>query len=255
MNLYDYAKNWFLPGSLGLFFLGLVLCLAALRFMRTARLGTLALAMLIASYLAMSMPMGAWLLGRLASTGYSSRVEQSALAGVQAIVVLDANTNRYGVEDIEIGVLSREGAVRALEAIRLYRKIEPLWVVVSGGAYARVGKMPEGEAMLQMLVAAGIPANRVVLDSMSRNTQEHAGNVSAILRAHGVTRIALVTSSAHMRRAMRAFSRTGLQTVPAPAPLEMPEITDWRPRSTALDRSMEAWYEVFGLLRDLSYRR
>jgi len=199
----------------------------------------------------MSMPMGAWLLGRLVSAGYSSSVERSELADVQAIVVLDANTNRYGVEDIEIAVLSRQSAVRALEAVRVYRRIEPSLVVVSGGAYVRVGKLPEGEAMREVLVAAGVPADRVVLDSMSRNTREHALNVSAILRARGVTRIALVTSSVHMRRAMRAFSGTGLEVVPAPAPLKVPAITDWWPRTTALDRSLEAWYEVFGLLRDL----
>jgi uncharacterized SAM-binding protein YcdF (DUF218 family) len=86
---------------------------------------------------------------------------------------------------------------------------------------------------------------------MSRNTREHALNVSAILRARGMTRIALVTSAVHMRRAMRAFSGTGLKVVPAPAPLQVPAITDWWPRTTALDRSLEAWYEVFGLLREL----
>ena len=251
MIFYDFAKHWLLPGSFGLFFLGLVLGFATLRFARTARIGTFALAVLIGGYGAMSMPMGAWLLGRLVSAGYSSSVERSELADVQAIVVLDANTNRYGVEDIEIAVLSRQSAVRALEAVRVYRRIEPSLVVVSGGAYVRVGKLPEGEAMREVLVAAGVPADRVVLDSMSRNTREHALNVSAILRARGVTRIALVTSSVHMRRAMRAFSGTGLEVVPAPAPLKVPAITDWWPRTTALDRSLEAWYEVFGLLRDL----
>ena len=251
MILSDFAKHWLLPGSLGLFFLGLVVCLAALRFARTARLGTFALTMLIASYGVMSMPMGAWLLGQLISAGYSSPVEQSELVGVQAIVVLDASTNRYGADDIEINVLSRQSAVRALEAVRVYRRIEPPLVVVSGGAYTHVGKMPEGDAIRQVLVAAGVPANRVVLDSMSRNTREHAANVPVILRARGVTRIALVTSSVHMRRAMRDFAGTGLSVVPAPAPLNVPAITDWWPRTTALDRSMEAWYEVFGLLRDL----
>lgn len=251
MSLYDFAKHGLLPGSLGLFLLGLMLGLTALRFARTARLGTCVLAVLIAGYWAMSMPMGAWLLGRLVSTGYSSLIEQSELANVQAIVVLDASTNRYGVEDIEIAVVSRKSAVRALEAIRLYGKIQPSWVIVSGGAYVRVGKLPEGGAMRAVLVAAGVPADRLVLDSMSRNTREHASNISAYLHALGATRIALVTSSVHMRRAMRAFSGTGLQAVPAPAPLEAPGDFPWWPSTDALDCSMDAWYEIFGLLRDL----
>lgn len=251
MSIYDFAKEGLLPGSLSLFFLGLALGLAALRFARTARLGTFALSVLILGYLAMSIPAGAWLFDRLVSAGYSSRVEDSELADVQAIVVLDANTIRYGVDDIEVAVLSRQGAVRALEAVRIYRKIEPSLVVVSGGIYVRVGKLSEGAAMRNVLVAAGVPADRVVLDSMSRNTREHALNVSAILREKGVSRIALVTSSVHMRRAMQAFSGSDLQIVPAPAQLEMPKLSDWWPRSTALDRSWEAWYEVFGLLRNI----
>ena len=84
--LYDFAKHWLLPGSFGLFFLGLVLGLVASRFARTARLGTFALAVFIGGYGAMSMPMGAWLLGRLVSAGYSSPVERSELADIQAIV-------------------------------------------------------------------------------------------------------------------------------------------------------------------------
>ena len=255
MIFIDFAKHWLLPGSLSLFCLGLVAGLAALRLARTARLGAMALTVLVTGYFAMSLPMGAWLLGRLVSAGYSSLVSRSDLADVQAIVVLDANTIRYGVDDIEIAILSRQSAVRALEAIRVYRRIKPSLVIVSGGAYVRVGKLPEGEALREVLAAEGVPADRVVLDSMSRNTRESALNVSAILRARGVTRIALVTSSVHMRRAMRAFSGIGLEVIPAPAPLKVPAITDWRPRTTALDRSLEAWYEVFGLLHDLSYHR
>src|SRR5450759_4006822 len=147
MNVYDFPMRGLLPGSLELFLLGLALGFFALRSPRTARFGNIALAVLIVGYGAMSMPMGAWLLGRLVSAGYSSPVERSELADVQAIVVLDANTNRYGVENIEIAVLSRQSAVRALEAVRVYRRIEPSLVVVSGGAYVRVGKLPEGEAM------------------------------------------------------------------------------------------------------------
>ena len=251
MSAYDFATHELLPGSLALFLLGLVLAFFALLFPRTARAGTFVLGVLIGAYAAMSMPMGAWLLGWLVSVGYSSPVERSELSGVQAIVVLDANTNRYSAGNIEIAVLNRPSAVRALEAVRLFREMHPSLMIVSGGAYVRVGRYPEGEAMREALAAAGVPADRIVLDPMSRNTNEHALNVSAILRRKGLTRIALVTSAVHMRRAMRAFSRTDLEVVPAPAPLEKPAAYDWWPRTSALERSLEAWYEVFGLLRDV----
>ena len=104
--------------------------------------------------------------------------------------------------------------------------------------------------MREVLITAGVPADKVVLESWSRNTREHGPNVGALLRARGVTRFALVTSSVHMRRAVHAFSAEGLQVIPAPAPLEMPEHFPWWPSTAALDQSLEAWYEIFGLLRD-----
>ena len=251
VSLYDFAKHGLLPGSLGLFFLGLALGLAALRITRTARLGKCILTVLIAGYWAMSMPVGAWLLGRLVSMGYTPLIEQSVLANVQAIVVLDGGSMRFRVDDIEFAVVLRPSAVRALEAVRLYRWIQPSLVVVSGGAYVPVGKLPEAGAMREVLIAAGVPADHVVLDSMSRNTREHASGISAILRARGVTRFALVTSSVHMRRAVRAFSAMEVQAIPAPAPLENPGAFPWWPSTAALERSQEAWHEIFGLLRDI----
>ena len=250
MDVYEFARHGLLPGSLGLLLLCLALCMVALRSPRTARLGIFALGVLTAGYWMMSMPVGAWLLGQLVSMGYSPLIAKSELANAQAIVVLDASTMRFSVDDIEIAVVSRPSAVRALEALRLYRMIQPSLVVVSGGAYVPVGKLPEAGAMREVLIAAGVPADHVVLDSMSRNTREHASNISAILRARGVTRFALVTSSVHMRRAIQDFSAAGLQAVPAPAPVEMPGAFPWWPTTAALDRSWEAWHEVFGLLRD-----
>ena len=192
------------------------------------------------------------MLGRLVSIGYSPVEDQSALADVQAIVVLDGGTARYNREGEELAIVNRSSAVRALEAVRLYNKFQPSLVVVTGGAYASVGRMPEGGAIREILLAAGVPASRLVLDSASRNTREHVVNISALLRAEGVKRFALVTSSVHMRRAIQAFSGTGVQAVPAPAPLEVPEIFPWWPSTAALDRSLEASHEVFGLLRDLA---
>jgi uncharacterized SAM-binding protein YcdF (DUF218 family) len=172
------------------------------------------------------------------------------LVGVQAIVVLDGDTAYYHRDGKELAVVKRASAVRALEAIRLYRALQPSFVVVTGGAYVSSGEMPEGGAIREVLLAAGVPPERVVLDSTSRNTREHAENVSKLLRAAGVTRYALVTSGVHMRRAVRAFDRSGLKAIPAAAPIELPGRHQWWPSTMALDRSREAWHEVFGLLWD-----
>jgi uncharacterized SAM-binding protein YcdF (DUF218 family) len=170
------------------------------------------------------------------------------LVEVQAIVVLDGGARRYNRDGEELIVVERRSAVRALEAIRLYRALKPPLVLVTGDAYA--GRKPKGDAIRELLLAAGIPAARVVVESASHNTRESAANVSALLRVQGIERIALVTSSVHMRRATRNFAVAGLQAVAAPAPIEMPGAFAWWPSVAALDRSCEAWHEVIGLLRD-----
>jgi uncharacterized SAM-binding protein YcdF (DUF218 family) len=250
---YFFLKYGLLPGTLGLFFLCLTLGFGLLRSPRTARCGAVVLAVLIAGYWVTSMPLGALMLGRLVSIGYSPVDEPSLLADVQAIVVLDGGTRRYYRDGRELAIVSPSSAVRALEAIRLYRALQPSLVVVSGAPVTHVGGLPEGGAVRELFLSAGIPVAKTVLDSSSRNTRESAVNVSALIRARGITRIALVTSSVHMRRAIRAFSAAGIQAFPAPAPLEAPgEFLLW-PSTTALDRSWEAWYEVFGLLRDFPH--
>jgi uncharacterized SAM-binding protein YcdF (DUF218 family) len=253
MTAYDFAKLALVPGSLGLFLVGLAVGFIALRSSKTARFGNFLLAVLIVGYWTMSMPMGAWLFGRLVSVGYSPVEDPSALVKVQAIVVLDGSTRRYNRDSEELAVADRGSAVRALEAIRLYRALKPSLVLVTGGAYTNTHarRMPEGDAIRELLLAAGIPAARVMIESASHNTRESAANVSALLRAQGIERIALVTSSVHMRRATQDFAAAGLQAVPAPAPLEMPGAFAWWPSIAALDRSREAWHEVIGLLRDL----
>lgn len=252
MSFYEFAKQGLLPGSLGLLLLGLVVGLAALPSRRTLRFSVFVLVAFTGGYWMMSMPTGAWLLGRLVSYGYPPVEDPAALVDVQAIVVLDGGTARYNREGEELASVTRLSAVRALEAARLYDVLHPRLVVVSGGTYVPRGRTPEGGAIREALLARGVPAARLVLDTASRNTREHAANVSALLRATGVTRFALVTSAVHMRRAMRAFSDTGLEALPAPAPLEAPEAYPWWPTTAAVDRSWEAWYEVFGLLRDLA---
>jgi uncharacterized SAM-binding protein YcdF (DUF218 family) len=196
----------------------------------------------------MSVPAGAWVIGRAVSAGYTPIEDAFSAKGIQAIVVLDGNTAIYARGEDELAVVGSSSAVRALEVIRLYRLLQPELVVITAGTYRPAGRTPEGAAIRQILIGAGIPAERVLLDSASRSTREHAKNVTELLREKRVLRFALVTSAVHMRRAMRAFSDAGASPVPAPAPLESPEELLWWPNLSALYRSVEAWHEVFGTL-------
>jgi len=60
-----------------------------------------------------------------------------------------------------------------------------------------------------------VPADRILLESSSRNTFEQALNLRSLLDAHGIERFVLVTSPTHMRRAMATFIGQGLNPIPS----------------------------------------
>jgi uncharacterized SAM-binding protein YcdF (DUF218 family) len=87
------------------------------------------------------------------------------------------------------------------------------------------------------------------VDDQAYDTFENARNAMRLLKADGVTRIILVTSGTHMRRASREFTAAGAVVVPAPVGLPGPRVislVSWVPRPDALVYSYTAAYELVG---------
>jgi uncharacterized SAM-binding protein YcdF (DUF218 family) len=249
MTTYQFLKLGLLPGTVGLLLVVASICLIALWFRRGTRAALIILSTITAVYVAISVPPLAIGLTRLVATGYNTPRTAAALSGVQAIVVLDGGTSRARLGRIELAAPSRQSAERALEALRVFRILgERPHVLITGGSYEPAGSMPEGGAIREFLVSSGVPPNRILLDTTSRNTRDHAAKVPTILRFLGDTSFALVTSAVHMRRAMRAFTEAGTRPVAAPAIADARPSSHWWPTSAGLDESAEALYEVFGFL-------
>ena len=125
-----------------------------------------------------------------------------------------------------------------------------------GGRIARATALPvlvsgsriEAVAMSEFL-AGTLGVMPRWIESHSRDTHENATRSAAILEPAGIHRIVLVTSSAHMARAVAEFRATGLAVVPAPAEMwtrRDPGILAWEPNVDALMRSQRALYEILG---------
>lgn len=88
-------------------------------------------------------------------------------------------------------------------------------IVVSGG-----GGLAEG--MAKMLMADGIPASEILLESRSQSTSENAIYVKQLLQQRGIpisnSTIVVVTSDFHAWRAQRLFAHYGLPVRVMPAP-------------------------------------
>lgn len=112
-------------------------------------------------------------------------------------------------------------------AARLYRRGVAPKVVVTGGSFAVLpdGRpaQTEAEAMRQVLVDFGVPADRIVIEGKALNTIENMREVRALV---GGSKVALVTSAFHMPRSLQLARNAGLNAEAFPA--------DWRAVSSAL---------------------
>jgi uncharacterized SAM-binding protein YcdF (DUF218 family) len=133
----------------------------------------------------------------------------------QAIVVLGGylRTETRIPRPIEVG----SAADRLLCAAQLYRAGKAPLILLSGGNVPFLSSSavpPEAVAARGILEQWGIPRSDILIEAGSRSTHENAEFSYRILAEKGITRILLVTSAYHMRRASGAFRRTGLTVIP-----------------------------------------
>jgi len=106
--------------------------------------------------------------------------------------------------------------------------------------------------MKAQLVARGIPAARIVLETEAPDTHEQAVLVGDLLERRSIDSFVLVTSAQHMRRALGSFAAQGMTPVPSAADQLAPggSLAGARllPSADALSGSYQAIREGFALL-------
>ncbi len=147
-----------------------------------------------------------------------------------------------------------DAADRLLQAMRLHRAGKAPVIVVAGGNLPwERGVAPEAELIAGLLIELGVPRDALVLETASRNTRENAINTAEIFRAEGWRTGLLVTSAAHMPRALAAFRAAGLDATPVPADIRAAyplyeTVLDLLPDAAALARTTATLKELLGLL-------
>ena len=116
--------------------------------------------------------------------------------------------------DESISATSFSSAVdRALAGFAVYRSGKARDILISGGDAVILGRSsPYGEAsaVATEMRRWGVPADRIIVETQSRNTHENAVESARIVREHGWTRVLLVTSAFHMKRAAGCFRKEGV---------------------------------------------
>lgn len=108
-------------------------------------------------------------------------------------------------------------AARIDHAIELYRQGRAPLLVLTGGT-APGDAVSEAQAAQQYMLARGIPAGAMQLESQSQTTAQNLRNAKPLLAAAQAQRVLLVSDPLHMRRAVVLARRMQMDAHPSPTP-------------------------------------
>jgi uncharacterized SAM-binding protein YcdF (DUF218 family) len=140
---------------------------------------------------------------------------------------------------------------RIIAMAKLARAFPDARIVYSGGdASLFHNRLSEADFVYPLLDSLGVPRERVLLESRSRNTAENAAFTKDLLKPKPDQRWLLVTSAQHMPRAVGCFRRVGFPVEAYPVDWHLDEKLDWMVRGVnapGLARLDSAAYEWIGL--------
>ena len=151
-----------------------------------------------------------------------------------------------------VDVEFNEAVDRVYKAAQLYRAGKGKVVVVTAGNQPwSDSRWAEAELIRDLLMEWGVPEQAVLLEGSSRNTRENALYAKNIIVAIGCEGPLLVTSAAHMPRAVAAFEGVGVRVVPVSADVRVTEpngfsVFDFLPNAHALVMTSDAIREWIG---------
>jgi uncharacterized SAM-binding protein YcdF (DUF218 family) len=187
--------------------------------------------------------------------GWEVRVPADAMPMANAIVVLSSGRV---LAPSDPSVSEWDDPDRFFGGIELYKaRRAPLIIFTGGWVPWGPGLEPEGQVLIRYAMDQGVPKEHLLTKDKVSNTEGEATAVAELLRKreglHTPSRILLVTSAYHMRRAMMLFKRAGLEVIPFRVDFQVSEgrklsILDFMPQGDSLRQTETALREVYGYL-------
>ena len=248
--LNDLVKHWLIPGSMPLLFIGTAAGVVLLNSGPSARsAGRVWLTALALLYWCLSLPAVSNAL--IASLGqrYGTIDRPDMASGARVLIVVGNGSVHYTDGRCAVDYLTRRSVFCVFEAVRLHALLSPDLIIVTGGAAGNPNAQPESELMRNLLVASGVPTEKIIAESRSRSTAEQVANVLALLEERQIAGpLVVVTTPAHMTRVIALFDQRGTRTIQSTTPELRYDAgrTGWRqwwPSMSALTGSASAMYE------------
>jgi uncharacterized SAM-binding protein YcdF (DUF218 family) len=237
-----------MPVSLVLFFLVATLILLRRGMKRTGS------TLLVAAVLLLWLSSTSLVAGALfrALEGQYPPVPMAKVPSSDCIVVLGGGVGAAVAPRVDIEL--NEAIDRVFQASRLHRAGKGRFIVVSAGNQPwSQSPWAEADLIRDLLVEWGVPPDAIFLEGSSRNTRENAVYSKTLMDSINCQNALLVTSAAHMPRALAAFRAAGVSVVPVSTDVrvsngDMPLFLALLPSAKALEMTSEALREYLGRL-------
>jgi len=126
-----------------------------------------------------------------------------AVVFVLSIGFLLSPQNKLEPSDAIVIVSGGETSQRVAEGVKLYKDGWASILIMSGAA--RNENVSNAQVMKQLAVKAGIDSQQILVEEESTNTFENAAKTKSIIIDHEFSKIILITSPYHQRRAFIVF--------------------------------------------------
>lgn len=164
-------------------------------------------------WLAASFPVCQTLISSLEKEFPPTLVKETPRA--DAIVVLGGMINTLTPFPDRVETLG--SGERLTDSILLHKAGKAEYVLFTGGSGLLFEQeIKESGFAKKFLIDFGVPENKILLESESRNTFENAIYTKKILEEKKIERIILVTSAFHMKRSLAIFQKLGIEAFPFP---------------------------------------
>ncbi len=147
--------------------------------------------------------------------------------------------------------LGGETMARVIKGVEIFKKCNARTIIMSGWTPDSQKEVEVG-LMRDLAITMGVPEDKVVVESDSRNTREHAIYLSRNKNITMADKIAIVTSPYHLKRAITEFYRYFNNVKPVAAYDSRPSVKlsvgSVLPQVGALSESVTTINEYIGML-------
>ena len=199
----------------------------------------------------LSTPMTSWLLRS------SLSIPRSESGFPEYVVVLAGGYHAGTTPDLD--ALSAATMTRVLSGVRYWRSHPSARLVMTGCSPGDPDPGRMTELMAEAAMFRGVPRGTIIRETAARNTREHPARLRRLPGFTSASRLVVVTSDNHERRATgefrRYFTHVDSEPVGDPEQTRRRRFSDWLPQRDGLDSSTASvqewvgilWYEIVAL--------